>query len=209
MSKLISLRDVEAILIEDGLQVTRLQLVNALTHIIGHLGLCYEHMLSTVSYAVTVPSHPGIINKPEGIVSITKLELGQPKVLATTGMAEDGSPVIMACSELPSVLPLSFAMISRDVIIFNKELHGKLVNMTISTVPTGDDGWPLMHELLQDPIELYIKKKRTENKMFNAGQLSKPTNNMIIATKNDLSKNYHTSVSYARSEISRENSINL
>ena len=204
---MISLQDASIRLLEDGISVPRARICTVAVDTIREIGACYPTIGDT-TMTVELPS-PGVMERPAGLVSITSVKAA-PTVDLMMAIASSDSEVVLRANGSHIVIPPAYYSVKDGTIIAHKLLWGMEVEIAYRTLPIADDGWPMVHEAVIEPVVLKLYNLMIRSTMVRAALRSSPTNNMIIATKADVNREYHRLVSHARATISSENEgINL
>lgn len=203
--KLVSVQDIQVKLSEDGLSIPRVKVCSEATEVINAIGKAYASIV-TVPITIDIPI-PGVIAKPEGAVDIVSAKDSNGKnYTLTTTTSVTGEPLFDTVPMIDAgCIPANMYAMKDGSIIFHKELWGKQIELIYRTMPVGDDGWPMVVEAIVDAVVSRIEQRMVRSKMLGAALGSKPTNNMIIATHNELKSDYHRMISKARAELANGN----
>lgn len=203
--KLVSVQDISIKLSEDGVSIPRVKVCSEATEVINAIGRPYTAIV-TVPVTIAIPT-PGVIAKPEGAIDIVSAKDANGKTYAlTTACSVIGEPLF---DTIPMVdagcIPANMYAMKDGSIIFHKELWGKEIELVYRTMPVGDDGWPMVAEAIVDAVVSRIEQRLVRSKMLGAALGNKPTNNMIVATHNEIKSDYHRMISKARAELANGN----
>lgn len=200
-----SLQEVNVKLQESGIAAARAKICSMAADIVKEIGRCYPEM-ANATIVRTLPT-PAITERPSGMVCIDRVET-TPTPSIMMSVASHTSDLTMGTNSI--TVPKSFYSIRDGVICFNSLLCERDVTITYRTMPISDDGWPMVHDALIEPIVFKLYNELVRGTMIRAALRSNPTNNMIIATKAEVGREYHRLISHARAQMSYENEgINL
>lgn len=201
---MISLQEASVRLLEDGLTIPRVRICTVAAEVIDMIGACYH--LTKRQLTITIPT-PGIIARPQLMVGIIGVLPISPVngVVTVVNPLEGEAEFEIVPAERDIYLRGSCYRLKDGTITFDGSLWGSTVRIDYRAMEIGEDGWPLVHEAVIDPVVYSIERRMVHSKTIQAAMVSKPTNNMIIATQRRVDTEYHRMVSYARATISDEN----
>lgn len=117
------------------------------------IGYCYPTIGDT-TLTVELPS-PGVMERPAGLVSITYVKAA-PTVDLMMAIASSDSEVMLRANSSRIVIPKSYYSVKDGTIITHKLLWGIEVEIAYRTLPIADDGWPMVHEAVIEPVVLKL-----------------------------------------------------
>lgn len=201
---MISLMEAQARLQEAGITIPRVRICIDAVDAIRKIGECYT-MYEERSESTYIPA-PGMINAPEGLVWLRRIE-GEPLggSIAMVEKYDKGLDLAVPPHSCITAMPKNKYDLRDGKLILAPELWDKKITLVWQSMPIGDDGWPMVHETLIDVVVYKIQLAVVGGVLFKAALKSRPTNNMIIATRSSLNKDYNKAMSYARSVISAGN----